>query len=292
MSIRWLVIFAEVAAEGSFIRASTRLNVAQPWLSAQVQRLEAQYGVKLFERLNTGLELTPEGRALLPFAQEVADGSRKFREAARTMGDVRNKTVRIGSYLPMLQIAPLHRLNGGFATRYSQYFIVVESHSLEEMLERLALGQLDIVAAITPVPKLENQKLEMIELEPVTPFILAPRRREPNSAGPLDGLTVATPLIAAHPTLMNRLIETLQLAGADIRNAPEPDHEALIHLARAHGAAVLMIQGHADDYARDPDLIAIPLPGVEAHHVLLREAGRGLARAAEHYWANAKLKPE
>lgn len=292
MSIRWLVIFAEVAAEGSFIRAATRLNVAQPWLSAQVHRLEEQYGVKLFERLSTGLELTTEGRALLPYAQEVAEGSRKFREAARTMGDVRNKTVRIGSCFPMLQIPVLHKLNGSFATRYSQFSIVAESHPLEDMLQRLAEGQLDIIAALTPIPQLDFQKLEVIDLEPATPFILARRRRSMGTTNPLSGLTVAIPPDASHPGLMNSLVGKLKEAGADLRKAPEPDQQALVHYARTHGVAVLMLQGQPDQFYSDPDLEAILVPGVESHHVLLRDAARPLARAAEHYWVDAKHKPE
>lgn len=287
MNIRWIVIFAEVAVDGSFIRAATRLNVSQPWLSAQVQRLEAECGVKLFERLNTGLELTPDGRKLLPYAEQVASGSRQFRDIARTMGDVRNKTVRIGSFHPMLQISALNRLNGSFAIRYPQYSIVADTAPLEDMLDRLSCSQFDLVAAITPLPDREDIPLETILLEPVRPFLLAPQGAVPELAGRLDGVAIAAAKTAAHPTLMKRLIEPLVAAGADIRNAPENDRAALEHLVRTRAVIALMLQGEPEDYDGDADLVAVPLPEVGARHVLLRYANRGLARAAERYWTNA-----
>jgi DNA-binding transcriptional LysR family regulator len=292
LNIRWIVIFAEVAADGSFIRAATRLNVAQPWLSAQIQRLEAECGVKLFKRINTGLELTPEGAELLPFAEQAARGARQFRDSARLMGDVRNKTVRIGSYLPMLQIPMLHRLNGSFAIRYSQYSIVVDNGPIEDMLGALANGSLDFVATVTPLPDQKSQHLDMIELAPVTPFLLLPRKSEIRSIDFLEGVSVAIPPVLHHRTFMEQLIEPLERRGAAIRNAPEPDKQALEHLVRAHGVAALMIQGDPDAYSTDPELRALPLPGSGAHHVLVRETGRGLARAAERYWTNARLKTD
>ena len=50
MNIRWLVLFSAVAEEGSFTRAANRLNVAQPWVSAQIRKLEFELGVDLLER--------------------------------------------------------------------------------------------------------------------------------------------------------------------------------------------------------------------------------------------------
>lgn len=290
MNIRWIVVFSEVAADGSFIRAATRLNVAQPWLSAQVQRLEAECGVKLFERLSTGLQLTPEGKALLPFAKQVAEGTRLFRNSAREMGDVRNKTVRVGTYLPMMQIKALHRLNGNFSVRYSHYSIVVETFPPEEMVDRLVRGELDFAATITPLSEREDLELDVIELSPVTPYLLLNRAN--GAVKSLQGLTIATPPVAGHPLLLRKLIAVLEDAGAEVRNAPESDPLALAHLVRNHGVGALMLQGEREEFDADPDLVVRLLPDAGARHVLIRIAGRNLARAAERYWANARAEPE
>lgn len=293
MNIRWIVIFAEVAADGSFSRAAIRLNVAQPWLSAQVHKLEAETGVKLFERLNTGLELTPEGRDLLPYAQQIAASLRQFRDSARTKGDVRSKSLRIGSYLPMLEVEPLHRLNGNYAIQYSQYSTSVHTGPMDWLLESLNSGDLDMVAGIAPFPPSGDQRLELLELGPLHPLLLVPRPRAAAfAAQKVAGEVIATPQLASHPLLFEALLEPWRRAGAIIRPAPEADRGALEHFARMHGAAVLMVQGDAGNYAGDNDLGALPLDGVRASHVLIRVADRGLGRAAERYWTLATALSE
>jgi DNA-binding transcriptional LysR family regulator len=288
-----MVIFAEVATDGSFSRAAARLNVAQPWLSAQVQKLEAMCGIKLFERLNTGLELTPEGRELLPYARQVADASRGFRETARTMGDVRNKSVRVGAYLPMLANIVLHRLNGAFALRYPQYSLVAEPGAMGHLLDALRNGQVDLLAALSPLPEHEEGEFDLIPLDPVAPYLLVPLdARLDASLKDLTGQVIAAPAPESHPTLLAPLLTPLRSAGATIRLAPEPGRRAMEHLARNHGTVVLMIEGGAEDYVDDPAFTTIPLSGVDARHVLVRMARRGLARAAERYWSMAKALPE
>ena len=67
--------FHAVALAGSFTKAAAQLHVSQPTLTTQVKAMEADYGIELFRRRSTGLELTDTGRDLLRitnrmFAQE------------------------------------------------------------------------------------------------------------------------------------------------------------------------------------------------------------------------------
>ena len=63
--------FLAVATEGSLSAACARLAVTQPALTKSIQRLEAQLGVKLFERMPRGMALTPFGKTLLPHARRI-----------------------------------------------------------------------------------------------------------------------------------------------------------------------------------------------------------------------------
>jgi len=61
MELRRLRYFLRIAAEGSLGSAARSLHIAQPALSRQMQLLEADLGVQLFQRVPRGMQLTEEG---------------------------------------------------------------------------------------------------------------------------------------------------------------------------------------------------------------------------------------
>src|SRR5260370_20940676 len=71
MEIHQLRYFCAVAKHGTFTRASAAENVAQPSLSQQVLKLEAELGSRLFDRLPRSAGLTIFGQAFLPKAQRI-----------------------------------------------------------------------------------------------------------------------------------------------------------------------------------------------------------------------------
>ena len=66
-----LMYFRTIATEGSISKASQKLNVGQPALSAQLKQLESAFGQKLFERRNRSLILTEAGKVTLQYANEI-----------------------------------------------------------------------------------------------------------------------------------------------------------------------------------------------------------------------------
>jgi DNA-binding transcriptional LysR family regulator len=82
MELRHLRYFVTIAEEGSFTGAAERLWVAQPGLSAQIRRLEAEVALTLFERHSRGVKLTDAGELFLKRAR-IALGAA---EDVRTTG--------------------------------------------------------------------------------------------------------------------------------------------------------------------------------------------------------------
>jgi DNA-binding transcriptional LysR family regulator len=66
LTLQQLSYFLAAARHGSFSAAAEALHMAQPSLSEQVRRLEAELGVDLFTRVGRGLVLTEAGRSLQP----------------------------------------------------------------------------------------------------------------------------------------------------------------------------------------------------------------------------------
>jgi DNA-binding transcriptional LysR family regulator len=71
MTIDQLQIFLAVAQHMHFTRASVALYITQPSVSAAIQNLEEQYGVKLFHRVGRRIELTLTGRMLQVEAKKI-----------------------------------------------------------------------------------------------------------------------------------------------------------------------------------------------------------------------------
>lgn len=76
LNMKWLnyhhlIYFREIANEGSISKASEKLLIGQPALSAQLKQLEDQLGIVLFERKNRKLILTDAGKVALKYANEI-----------------------------------------------------------------------------------------------------------------------------------------------------------------------------------------------------------------------------
>ncbi|MEU6714940.1 LysR family transcriptional regulator [Nonomuraea sp. NPDC046802] len=81
--MRELRYFVAVAEELNVTRAAERLFVSQPALSKQLRVLERQIGLRLFERVPSGVTLTRQGEALLPVARELLERWNAGLESAR-----------------------------------------------------------------------------------------------------------------------------------------------------------------------------------------------------------------
>lgn len=114
-----LLAFVTVAREGSVSRAAEVLSLTQPAVSHQIKRLSDETGVQLFRRTSTGLEITPDGTALLGKANAVLETIAAFQTSARRRAGRISGALRIGTIVDP-EFIRLGRLLSLLTTEYPE----------------------------------------------------------------------------------------------------------------------------------------------------------------------------
>lgn len=150
MKIRDLEYAVAVAEFGHFGQAAEACHVSQPALSGQIQKLERELGVSLFERTNRSVRVTAAGEAILRLARELLDQAGAIRETADAFKDPLAGRLRlgmiptIGPYLtPALLPSVKHHL-----PRVELALTESMTHVLEHQLSE---GGLDAAILATPL---------------------------------------------------------------------------------------------------------------------------------------------
>jgi len=86
MTIEELYRFVEAAGSGSIGNAAESLNISTQGLSQSIRRLESELGIRLFERTISGVELTPAGKEIYEYANQILTITRKIMDCAESSG--------------------------------------------------------------------------------------------------------------------------------------------------------------------------------------------------------------
>jgi DNA-binding transcriptional LysR family regulator len=125
MELYQLRSFVAVAEHGHLTRASERLHISQPALSAQIRALEEELETELFARVPGGMSLTAAGEALLVEARRVLGAAQSLRNAARALKGEVVGHLRLG----MLADPEFLRLSDFLALAVERYpRVAVELH--------------------------------------------------------------------------------------------------------------------------------------------------------------------
>jgi LysR family transcriptional regulator, cyn operon transcriptional activator len=97
INLRALRTFVMTAEMGGLGRACARLNLSQPAASRQIQALEAELGVALFEHVGRGLRLTSHGEDLLQRSRQLLTHSELLTEHAQALRSGETGTLKVGA---------------------------------------------------------------------------------------------------------------------------------------------------------------------------------------------------
>src|SRR5580693_3749257 len=144
MELRQLAYFEAVVRYGGFSRAAEQLRIAQPAVSAQVRRLEAELGTLLLERTTRRVALTHAGELFLARARAVLGLLDEARADLADLAAVRRGHVRIGATL-VLGSLDLPRELARFRRRYPGVTLALRAGLIADLLGELGSGAIDIV---------------------------------------------------------------------------------------------------------------------------------------------------
>ena len=137
-TLRQLEYFVAVGEECSIVRASQRINVSPPSISAAISHLEREFSIQLFIRRHAcGMELTPGGRRFFEAAKRILDDAGGLQDIANEISGIVKGTIKIGC---LVTIAPLlmPSLRKSFENEFPGTSVAqFDGHQLEivEMLE-------------------------------------------------------------------------------------------------------------------------------------------------------------
>ena len=162
MEVHQLRYFCAVARHGTFTRASKVEHVAQPSLSQQVLKLEAELGARLFDRLPRSARLTVFGRAFLPKAERILRELEAAKTDLRDMAGNEEGEVVLG-IIPTIAAYLLPRLMNGFTARHPLVAIKIVEDITPTLVQRLHEGTIDLAVAALPIAGSELASVELFE---------------------------------------------------------------------------------------------------------------------------------
>lgn len=156
-----LRILKAIAAEGSFKRAADSLYVSQPAVSLQVQNLERQLDVPLFDRGGRRAQLTEAGYLLLNYGEKILTLCQETCRALEDLQNLQGGTLIVGaSQTTGTYLLP--RMMGMFRQRYPDVAVQLHIHSTRRTAWSVANGQVDLAIIGGEVPAELQEALEII----------------------------------------------------------------------------------------------------------------------------------
>jgi DNA-binding transcriptional LysR family regulator len=150
VDLRRVRYFVAVAEELHFGRAAQRLHISAPPLSQRISELEAELGVRLFDRTSRHVALTPVGERLLVEARAVLAAADRFERTARDHHDRDHPTIAVG-YCHGSELGTF-RLIRAFRSRQPNTPVRPDALTSLRSLDAIRAGRLDVAVVRPPVP--------------------------------------------------------------------------------------------------------------------------------------------
>ena len=169
MTITQLKYVLAVAEYKNFTMAAEHSFVTQPTLSMQIQKLEEELGVTIFNRKKKPIQLTPIGEKILEQAKLIVGESNRISDIVDQQKGYIGGEFKLG-IIPTIMPTLLPFFLKTFLKRYNKVKLYIEDLTTDEMMRKLTDGHLDAGIAATP---LENEAIveKPLYYEPFIGFV-------------------------------------------------------------------------------------------------------------------------
>jgi LysR family hydrogen peroxide-inducible transcriptional activator len=169
MTITQLKYVLSVAEYQNFTVAAEHSFVTQPTLSMQIQKLEDELGVKIFNRSKKPIELTEVGKKIVEQAKVIVDESNRILDIVHQQKGYIGGQFKLG-IIPTVMPTLLPMFLQNFTKKYPKVKLIIEELTTDEIVRKLTDGHIDAAIAATP---LENEAIKERPLyyEPFVGFI-------------------------------------------------------------------------------------------------------------------------
>jgi len=150
----------------SFSQVAEQLGITQPALSKQIQNIEKELGVKLFDRNHSPLTLTPAGEYFARNARELVYKEEQLRKALSQFSSGENGRLVIG-VTPFRSLYLMPELVKKIRSRYPGVQVSLQETTSSQLRKEAAEGKYDLAIVNLPVDT------SLLDVTPLEPDILA-----------------------------------------------------------------------------------------------------------------------
>ena len=156
-----LRILKAIVHEGSFKKAAESLYVTQPAVSLQIQNLEKQLEIAIFDRGGRKAQLTEGGKLLINYCERILGQCQEACKAIEDLNNLKGGSLIVGaSQTTGTYLMP--RMIGLFREKYPQVAVQLQIHSTRRTSRSVANGQIDLAIIGGQLPLELNELLEVI----------------------------------------------------------------------------------------------------------------------------------
>jgi LysR family hydrogen peroxide-inducible transcriptional activator len=169
MTITQLKYVLAVAEHKNFTLAAEKCFVTQPTLSMQIQKIEEELAIQIFDRTKKPIQLTEIGQKIVNQSKNIVNEADRIQDIVDQQKGFIGGEFRL-AIIPTVMPTLLPMFLNNFIKKYPKVKLIIEELNTAEIITKLKNGHLDAAIAVTP---LEDEKIKEIVLyyEPFVAYI-------------------------------------------------------------------------------------------------------------------------